>query len=425
MKTVFVLTVVMAILLGVAEFLPQNALCEDSYKRQQQGFSDLFGDGETLAGEISKAVGISISPLLGMSVLGGYNYLTTPVDDRNQLVWYNSPIFWGPLIAILLAFIVKDSLKTVLPIPKPVLAPLDALEAVENKMSGLLGLPVVLSSISGIEPGNIGAIFQKSVLSLFSIAYAGEGIGEIALSNPLSIVKIAMLAVFVLFCFCLVWLVSHTINVLILLCPFSTIDFLLKMFRTSVIAVLLGASLINPYLGLSVSLIIIVVAYFLAGWSFRFMVFGSLFSFDILLRRSNKYDPDDSEIRSFAGKHLPRVSSMSYGTLKIGNKSVLEFTYRPWLMLPSRTVRTEEQSGNYEIGKGTLSPIILNPKKNQNSYFIIFRLRPMYKSHEESVAESIGINSIRDVTIDKGIKEGWKWLREQMKLKEKVSDVKA
>ena len=40
----------------------------------------------------------------------------------------------------------------------------------------------------------------------------------------------------------------------------------------------------------------------------------------------------------------------------------------------------------------------------------------MYKSHEESVAEALRISSIRDVTVGKGIREGWKWLGEQLKL---------
>ena len=66
-------------------------------------------------------------------------------------------------------------------------------------------------------------------------------------------------------------------------------------------------------------------------------------------------------------------------------------------------------------------PIVLKPKKSENSYFVYFRLRPKYKSHEVSVGESIGITLIRDVSISKGIKEGWKWLREQLNLKEKVS----
>lgn len=235
------------------------------------------------------------------------------------------------------------------------------------------------------------------------------------LPDPTSLIKISVIAAFVVCCFFVVWLVSHTINILILLCLFSSIDFLLKMFRNSVLAILLGASLINPYLGLAVSLTIVFFAYLAASWSFRFLVFGSIFSFDVLFQRSKNYTPGASQIGAFAGQDLPNVPTMSYGILRRTDQSLLEFTYRPWLSLPTRTACTQEHSESYHLGKGALSPIILHPRKNHTSYRTLFRLRPMYKSHEESVAKHLRITSITDVAISKGIKEGWKWLKEQLR----------
>ncbi len=414
MKKAVVFAVVLAVMGCPGGFFSPIAIGQDSAEGGEKEFSDLFIVGGDVAEEISKAVGISISPLLGMSVLGGYRYWATPENERSNLKWHQSPVFWGPLLVILLAFIAKDSAKTVLPIPKPFLVTLDAVEAVENKVSGLIALPVILSSITELDAGKIEAALRGAGLSLTSIAHAGDGLGALALSGPASTGKIALIAVFASICFFLVWLVSHTINILILLCPFSTIDFLLKMFRNFIIAALLCASLIHPWLGLAISLVIVIFAYFVAGWSFRFMVFGSIFSFDILLGRSRKYDRDDSNIKAFAGKDLPGVPIRSYGTLKRGDESALEFIYRPWLLLPSRTVRPGEQSRNFEIGIGTLGPIVLKPRENRNSYYTFFRLRPMYKTHEESAGEALGIDAIRDVTIGRGIKEGLKWLLKQL-----------
>jgi hypothetical protein len=413
------LLIMAILLLGVFDLLSSHAFCEAASSGEQKKYSSIYREGEVLASDISKSIGISISPLLGMSVLGAYNYITTPDAYRSQVALYNSPFFWGPLLTILILFILKDWLKTVLPIPKPLLVPLDALETVENKLSGILALPIVLSFISRIEPQNISALLQRSGVSLISTAYASEGIGETVLSNPLAIVKIVLLAIFIAFCFCLVWLVSHAINVMILLSPFSTVDCLLKMFRVSVIVILIGASLVNPYLGLSVALLIVVIAYFLAGRAFRFMVFGSLFSFDVLLRRSKNYDPLISEIGVFSGKHLPRVPAMSYGKLKKEDPLGLKFTYKPWLIFPSRTIHIKKDG--CQIGKGFLSPIVLKEKKNKTSYYTYFRLRPKYKTNEISAAEILGITSIRDVSIVKGIKEGWIWLCEQLKFKEYVN----
>ncbi|MCP4690974.1 MAG: hypothetical protein GY859_23185, partial [Desulfobacterales bacterium] len=216
-------------------------------------------------------------------------------------------------------------------------------------------------------------------------------------------------------------LVSHTINVLILLCPFSTIDFLLKMFRNAIIAALLCASLINPWLGLAASLVIVIFAWFVAGWSFRFMVFGSLFTYDILLRRSKKHHPDSDHLKAFAGKNLPGVPIRSYGTLKRVDASALEFTYKPWLALPSRTIRAEEPDGPFEIGHGTLCSMVLKPDPGGGSHHAIFRLRPMYKSRD--AAEALAIHTIRDVTIRKGIKEGLTWLIKQLNLTKRAARV--
>lgn len=413
MKNFFIFTSLITLLWSADCFLNQDVFGENSVAEVDRNITDLLAEGESLAMEISKAVGVSISPLLGMSVLGAYNYWKTPEEDRYTIEWYNSPAFWVPLLVILFACIAKDSAKTILPIPKQFLAPFDVLETVENKISGLIGLFfIIFSIVDKFEHGAIIVLLQKT---LISVAYAGDGV--VLVTYPLfSVVRIFFTALFTLFCCFMVWLVSHSINILILLCPFALIDLLLKMFRNSVIAILLGASLINPYMGLAVSLVIVVFAYFVAGWSFRFMVFGSLFSFDILMRRSNKYKPGGTEIKAFAGKKFSKAPTMSYGTIKITDESFLEFTYKPWLILPSRTVYTKEQIKNYEIGVGSLSPVIVKKRENSNSYSTLFRLRPLYKSHEQYVAEILGIQSIREVGLSKGLKNGWQWLAGQLNL---------
>jgi len=410
MRKIIIFTVLTAVFGGLSGILITDVLGENSTRQQGKTTAKLFGEAQIFANEFSTLVGVSISPLLGMSALGAYHYYMTPENKRDRLAWHTSPVFWGPLLVILIAFVLKDSAKTILPIPKPVLVPLDALEAIENKVSGLIALPVVLSMISSHESVNTAALaLQKLGLSLFPMACAGDGVVQASvLSDPIALAKFPVVAILASFCFFLVWLVSHTINILILLCPFATIDFLLKMFRNSVIALLIGASFMNPYLGLFVSLLIVVFSYFVASWSFRLMVFGSIFSFDILSGKSKKYDGQDSEIMAFAGKDLPNVPSMSYGTLKKGKESLLEFTYNPWLFFPSRTVLTQEPGRSYEIGKGALGPVIMKP--DQNSCFILFRLRPRYKSHEQHLADILGIDSIRDMGVLRGIREGWRWL---------------
>lgn len=405
----FICTAFIVFFLSAPWLLPPYTASANSAVTVEEQIPELLTEGQLVAEEISKSVGVSISPLLGMTAMGAYHYWTTPTEERRHLKWHSSPYFWGPMLVILLACIAKDSAKTALLIPKPILVPLDVLEAVENKISGLIGILFVLSSMSAIKPGAATALFQKSIVS---IAYAGDALSS--LPDPLSIIKTTLIGAFAIFCFLVVWLVSHTINILILLCPFSSIDFLLKMARNTVLVILLAATLIHPYLGLAVSLVIVFLAYLAAGRSFRFMVFGSLFSFDILLGRSTEYSPNNSKIHAFTGEDLPDVPAMSYGSLSRSSNATLEFTYRPWLIFPERRINTQQLSANCEIGRGTISPIVLKTRKKHTSYQTLFRLRPMYKSHEKSVAHSLGITTIRDVAVGKGVKEGWGWLKKQL-----------
>ncbi len=418
MNNKFKIHLLIIAVLGLLFFFIPNVTAQDSTAKESKEFSRMMQKGESIAAEVSKAVGVSISPLLGMSVLGGYTYYTTPADQRYLLPWHSSPYFWGPLFILLIAVIFKDTLKAVLPVPKTFLTPLDALEAVENKVSGLLAVPFILSSITAFDSVKMNALIEKSVSIFSSAAYAGTGTG-IQAAEPASIAGYAVTSAFVLFCFFIVWLVSHTINVLILLCPFAVIDCILKGIRTAVIAFLLAASLINPYLGLFVSLVIVVFAYFAASWSFRFMVFGSIISWDILLRRRAKCDPKNPEVKAFASKDMNGVPNMSYGTLKQKKNYHLEFKYRPWLLFPAKTVITKDQSENYVIGRGFLSPVILKIQDDGRRHLNLFRLRPMYKSYEQYVALNTGIYLIRDVGVSKNIKDGWKWLCMQFKTERK------
>ena len=53
---------------------------------------------------------------------------------------------------------------------------------------------------------------------------------------------IIVYSVLALVSFCLVWVVSNAVNILILISPFATLDFLLKMARMAVLSVLVLAS---------------------------------------------------------------------------------------------------------------------------------------------------------------------------------------
>jgi hypothetical protein len=374
--------------------------------------NQIIFNGEIIAEEISKATGCAISPILGISVLGAYTYYTTPAEERDQVPWHAKPAFWVPLLVVLLGIILKDSSKIAL--PKIIIMPLDAIETLlEKNVSAVLGLLVILSSITGKGIEQLQLAGYDLSFPLLTTAYAAESVNSATTATTAGLFEVGFLSILVTVVFGLVWVVSQSFNFLIFLCPFSWLDLLLTTFKNFIIALLLGAYLVNPFLGLFVSSIIILISLFLFARSYRFVIFGTIFSSDILFKRSRKHEIESSPIKAFAGSELPDVPSLSYGILT-AQDPILVFHYRPWLFLPSKTITTSYRSDNCDVGIGALSPVIITTGKNFNTDLTLFRLRPLYRSHENRVAELLGLKGVRDVAFGKTIRDGYKWLLEQL-----------
>ena len=382
------------------------------------GSNTILLKGEIIADEISRATGVAISPILGISVLGAYIYYTTPVEKRDKLPWHAKPPFWVPLLTVLLGIILKDSSKIAL--PKIILMPLDAIETLlEKNASAALGLLVVLSSITekGIEQLRLAG--HDASFSLLSSAHAADSLNGTVSAASTGLFEMVVLYLLVTVVFGLVWVVSQSFNFLMFLCPFSWIDLLLATFKNSIVVLLVGAYLINPFLGLFAASVIIIISLFLFARSYRFVIFGTIFSSDILFKKSRKNTMNAQRIKAFAGSAVADVPSMSYGFLA-QQDSALVFHYKPWLIRSSRSVKTSFTCDRCEVGKGTLSPIIITPKENTKKYMTLFRLRPLYHSHERRVAEILGLNGVRDVAFGKTLREGFAWLAEQLGLSSKT-----
>ena len=373
--------------------------------------NQLILNGELIANEISKATGLAISPILGISVLGAYTYYTTPVEERDKVPWHAKPPFWVPLLVVLLGIILKDSSKIAL--PKIIIMPLDAIETLlEKNVSATLGLLVVLSSVTGKGIEQLRLAGHDISFSLISSAYATDTINSAA-TISVGFFELGFLYILVTVIFGLVWVVSQSFNFLIFLCPSSWLDLVLTTFKNSIIALLLGAYLIHPFLGLMVSLIIILISLFLFARSYRLVIFGTIFSSDILLKKSKKHEIESSPIKAFAGSVLTEVPPLSYGYLSSQN-SLLVFHYRPWLFMPLQSITTPYNCALCDAGIGTLSPVIVTTGKKFNTDLTLFRLRPLYSSHEKRVAELLGLKGIRDVAFGKTIRDGYRWLMEQL-----------
>ena len=346
--------------------------------------------GTELAHAISEITGVAISPLLGVSAVGIWKYYhaRTP-QQRARLPWFAQPWFWIPALVLVTACFLKDTLGVTA--PRLLKKPLDVADALEHKISGLVAtgafVPLAIAIFPSAEPE---AALQTSngFLAAIDLSWLGNGL----------LVPVAMLAFF------LVFLASNAINVLILLSPFAVVDTALKGFRLLVLATIPATAFANPWLGAAWALVIIVVAYFIAGWSFRLSQFGLVFIWDIVTLRNRRFVPDPAANRMLLAREINKVPARTYGTLRRNEKGGLVLHYRPWLVLPKRVLTLTE--GQYTIGKGLFYSQIM--KAEGRGLIPVMLLPPRYRGHEEALVPIYGLTGVREA----GLRAAWRWLKE-------------
>jgi hypothetical protein len=355
-----------------------------------------------IASAISTVTGIAISPLLGTAAYGAYKYFTAKDDAaRAALPWFAKMSFWLPALLLVAACAAKDSFGTM--VPPGLKKPLDVLETIENKFSGLVAAGAVIPfAIDAMR----GMLFDGSAPTAGAPFLAHSGLAAIQFAAVDASWLLNLLTVpFGVAIFLLVWIGSHAINVLILLSPWGAIDAALKVARTALLGLITITATMNPMVSAVLSLVVIIVAYFVAGWAFRLTVFGSIFCWEFVTRRRSRFQPAADENRMFAGAHLPGVPVRSYGRLLKREGGRLEFVYRPWLFLAPRTAEVPLESRALAVGTGAIFSDIVDEEDQT-----VFSLPPRYHGHEEELATVYSISAVRPI----GLHKAWSQLREML-----------
>ncbi|MCX6934416.1 MAG: hypothetical protein NTZ29_17310, partial [Verrucomicrobia bacterium] len=357
--------------------------------------------GAPIAGAISTVTGMAISPLLGTGAYGAYQYFsaTTP-EQKAALPWFAQWAFFGPALLIVGACAAKDALGAA--VPPGMKKPLDVLETIENKATGLVAagavVPFTMAAVSKMmvtaqATGDGGAALAPTGLAMLQV-------GAIDFSWLLNLLTVP----FGIAMFAVVWMASHAINVLILLSPWGAIDAALKGMRTGLLGLLALSATINPWLGAALSLLVIIVAWLVAGWAFRLTFFGSVFCWDFFTLRRTRFTPKENDNKMFAGGNLPGVPPRTYGRLALRTAGGLEFYYRPWLVMPERSAVVATEKSDLAVGKGLFfSSITANDRDT------LFLLPPRYHGHEETLARAYLMGGgVRAA----GLRKAWGVLRE-------------
>ena len=354
--------------------------------------------GKEMAQTLSMITGVAISPLMGVGAVGAWQWFQAKTPEQKaRLAWYANPLFWVPALLLVGACFVKDSAGIAL--PPGLKKPFDVAEAVEHKISGLVAtgafVPIAASIFHSSGAGD-GASLSAAGFAAIDLSW---------LYNAL-MVPVAMIAFFIVF------LASNAINILILLSPFGAVDAALKAFRTAIIASVAATSFANPWIGAAWALIIILLSWLIAGWSFRLSHFGLAFIWDFVTRRCNRFKPDSSVNKMFLGRKIDYVPARTYGRLSRDEKGNLALKYRPWLVLAERTLTLP--ATQYAAGKGVFFSEIL--QVDDDNARIALLLPPRYRGHEDELVAIYGLTGVRDT----GLLAAWSWVKSMLGFKTKI-----
>lgn len=346
-----------------------------------------------MATAVTTVTGIAISPLMGTGAYGAYQYFKTPEEARADLPWYSQVSFWLPALGIVGLVAAKDSLGAV--VPPGWKKPLDVLETIENKASGLVAagavVPFTMDTMSKMILAEMPEAPERVNHGLAMLH-----LGAIDFSWLLNILTVP----FGIAVFAVVWMASHAINVLILLSPWGAIDAALKGMRTALLGLITITATMNPWISTALSLVVIVIAFLVAGWAFRLTIFGTFFSWDFFTLRRSRYKMKENDNKLFAGGNLPEVPVRTYGKLR-KTETGLTFTYKPWLVMPEKTV--EVPADGLVVGKGLFLSTVLSGE--DDTFFI---LPPRYRGHEEELAKTYAMAGVNPA----GLRKAWSAMKE-------------
>ena len=115
---------------------------------EQEG-QQALESGEKISTALATVTSTAISPLVGVSVMGVWQYYRTPRAQRDQLPLIQKPKFWIPIMVLLILIFTKDTFGGFAPLIKK---PLDAAEVLFVNHAGLvlIAFPVVLNQVARV-----------------------------------------------------------------------------------------------------------------------------------------------------------------------------------------------------------------------------------------------------------------------------------
>jgi hypothetical protein len=393
------------ILAGILIFAFVPVVQTDEHEAQQE-----LRSGEKISTALATVTTTAISPLVGVCFIGAWRYYHTARSQRDQLPLIQKPKFWIPVIVLLVLIFIKDTFGGFAPLIKK---PLDAAEVLFVNHAGLvlIAFPVVLNEVERVMGfqslrGLFAYVLSEPVVYAATAQTSGVH-HAFSVATAVLYTAVGLVVTFV------VWLVGHSFDVLVMISPFPFLDFLLKIIRNTIFAVLAITTLVSSHLGLLLSLGLIVFSFLIFGWALRTAVFGTVYAMGmlqvLLFGDQNKPNPGDS-VPAFSTR-LSKVPRRTYGRLHTSQDGMLMFRYRRLLVGPERKVLVGKAS-SFEIGQGIFFPSVIEPIESAGKHRVVFRLLPTHRGAEESVRVCLELTQVRDARFTKGIRSFWRFVTE-------------
>ncbi len=380
-----------------AQEKPAESIFSDPVKAAASAASGMRLPGVTLAEGVTEITGVAVSPLLGVSVIGAWSWWKSAPELRASLPWYCSPYVWGFGLGLIVLCLLKDVVGAM--VPALAKKPLDWIELFENKLSALVAsvgfVPLVALAMAQIDRIQQEATPGVAMLPMASIL-------DYSMHTPWISIPVAVAA------FGVVWLSSHAINVLIAFSPFGIVDTSLKLAKLGILAAVTLSAAIHPWLGAAVSLVLIFIGVLMAGWSMRLAFFGMLMGRDLIFDKRADSAEVEEGVRAFLARRTAGVPVRTYGCVNVDELGRTRFSWRPWLVMPRRSIPLEEEG--LVLCKGIVNPCLAQRADARSRPKSTLVLMPRYRGCEDQIAARFGCREIIDSALIRGFKAVKQWL---------------
>ena len=349
-----------------------SELLQDITRLEQEAQADL---NQTLAFSeaLARITGTAISPALGLGLIGLY-------DHANGIEhWYGTPYLYVPLLLLVFLELIKNSFGMAV-FPGPLRKPLDAVFQLVGYFNAHLGLVMSVGiAYESFQPQTAVAL-QSTYSTLIANAHAAEPL--VSASAGISTVGV-LAALFGAAIYSCIWLISHTFELMVFLCPFTSIDLILKSIQQAGTTTILLLSLVFPPVAMVICLFYFLVCLLIVGYCFRFSLFGTTMLWHFVARRGRGEVDLQQGILCFAGT-IEGVKSNTRGYLKRKEGQMI-FTYKRGFAIPKEVPLSLSEA--YVI-EGFQYPI-LNAKPNGWGESIVV-FSSMYQRQEKALATVLG-----------------------------------